>query len=224
MEPCTAQSMLASWRSRGAGEQDQDIKVVYQRNIPPGQLQHSLLERRSSEPASPSKARRKQEARQISYVRRRLQLVEGEGNVHGEELMETGVRVRSRRASGGDERWRGEEPVKCIEALRASKQWIEDRLAASRSEASRPEDLELCSLDQILQEKQELQSALLEHERRHGHPESREEREEMQDVYERYRSIKRLARRSSSSLTPSELLPIPELEAVALTLASPSHR
>jgi len=87
--------------------------------------------------------------------------------------------------------------------------------------------LELCSLEEVLDEKLELQSALLHYERKHGHPESREEKDEMKDIYERYRNVKRLARRSSSAKsreTSSELVPIPEEEAVSLTLASPAHR
>ena len=78
----------------------------------------------------------------------------------------------------------------------------------------------------MLDEKLELQSALLDYEKLHGHPETREEKEEMKEVYERYRSVKRMARRSSSarSREGAELLAIPEGEALPLTLASPSHR
>ena len=37
----------------------------------------------------------------------------------------------------------------------------------------------------------------LDYEREFGHPETREERDATKEVYERYRAIKRLARRSS---------------------------
>ena len=57
---------------------------------------------------------------------------------------------------------------------------------------------DIMSLEQIFDEKLEMQTFLLEFEKVHGHPETKEEKDAMKDLYERYRSVKRLARRSSS--------------------------
>ena len=77
--------------------------------------------------------------------------------------------------------------------------------------------------DQLLQEKVDLQSALLQFEHLFGHPETTEEKSLVKDVYDRYRSVKRYVRRSSSirSKDPLELETIPEDLEMPLTLASP---
>ena len=77
--------------------------------------------------------------------------------------------------------------------------------------------------EQLLQEKVDLQSALLQFEHLFGHPESIEEKALVKDVYDRYRSVKRYVRRSSSirSKDPLELETIPEDLEMPLTLASP---
>jgi len=73
--------------------------------------------------------------------------------------------------------------------------------------------------DQIADEKLDMQSQLLEFEKVHGHPLNKGDKEIMANVYERYRQVKRQCRRLSS-----ELVPIPEEESIALTLASPKRR
>ena len=77
--------------------------------------------------------------------------------------------------------------------------------------------------DQLLHEKVDLQSALLQFEHLFGHPETQEEKALVKDVYDRYRSVKRHIRRSSSirSKDPLELETIPEDLEIPLTLASP---
>ena len=89
--------------------------------------------------------------------------------------------------------------------------------------AGRPYDLEAMNSEQLVQEKLDLQSALLQFEHLFGHPESNEEKALVKDVYDRYRSVKRHVRRSSStkSKDPLELVTIPEDLELPLTLASP---
>ena len=92
-----------------------------------------------------------------------------------------------------------------------------------RAVAGRPYDLDSMTPEQLLQEKVDLQSALLQFEHLFGHPESIEEKALVKDVYDRYRSVKRYVRRSSSirSKDPLELETIPEDLEMPLTLASP---
>ena len=89
--------------------------------------------------------------------------------------------------------------------------------------AGRPYDLDAMNPDQLLHEKVDLQSALLQFEHLFGHPETQEEKSLVKDVYDRYRSVKRHIRRSSSirSKDPLELETIPEDLEIPLTLASP---
>ena len=92
-----------------------------------------------------------------------------------------------------------------------------------RAVAGRPYELDSMTPDQLLQEKVDLQSALLQFEHLFGHPETTEEKSLVKDVYDRYRSVKRYVRRSSSirSKDPLELETIPEDLEMPLTLASP---
>ena len=89
--------------------------------------------------------------------------------------------------------------------------------------AGRPFELESMTPEQLLQEKVDLQSALLQFEDLFGHPETNDEKVLVKDVYDRYRSVKRHIRRSSSirSKDPLELETIPEDLEMPLTLASP---
>ena len=90
-----------------------------------------------------------------------------------------------------------------------------------RAVAGRPYDLDSMTPEQLLQEKVDLQSALLQFEHLFGHPESIEEKALVKDVYDRYRSVKRYVRRSSSirSKDPLELETIPRGEQPEM----PSH-
>ena len=89
--------------------------------------------------------------------------------------------------------------------------------------AGRPFELDAMTPEQLLQEKVDLQSALLQFEDLFGHPETNDEKVLVKDVYDRYRSVKRHIRRSSSirSKDPLELETIPEDLEMPLTLASP---
>ena len=113
-----------------------------------------------------------------------------------------------------------------LESMRNSLIDVEQRLKAQRAVAGRPYDLDSMTPEQLMQEKVDLQSALLQFEHLFGHPESVEEKALVKDVYDRYRSVKRYVRRSSSirSKDPLELETIPEDLEMPLTLASPQHR
>lgn len=113
-----------------------------------------------------------------------------------------------------------------LESMRNSLIDVEQRLKAQRVVAGRPYDLDAMNPDQLLHEKVDLQSALLQFEHLFGHPETQEEKSLVKDVYDRYRSVKRHIRRSSSirSKDPLELETIPEDLEIPLTLASPQHR
>ena len=89
--------------------------------------------------------------------------------------------------------------------------------------AARPYDLEAMTSEQLMQEKTDMKSALQPFEHLFGHPRSNEEKALLKDVYDRYRSVKRHVRRSSStkSKDPLELVTIPEDLELPLTLASP---
>jgi DNA-binding transcriptional MerR regulator len=110
-----------------------------------------------------------------------------------------------------------------LESMRNSLIDVEQRLKAQRVVAGRPYDLDAMNPDQLLHEKVDLQSALLQFEHLFGHPETQEEKALVKDVYDRYRSVKRHIRRSSSirSKDPLELETIPEDLEIPLTLASP---
>jgi hypothetical protein len=110
-----------------------------------------------------------------------------------------------------------------LESMRNSLIDVEQRLKAQRVVAGRPYDLDAMNPDQLLHEKVDLQSALLQFEHLFGHPETQEEKSLVKDVYDRYRSVKRHIRRSSSirSKDPLELETIPEDLEIPLTLASP---
>jgi len=118
------------------------------------------------------------------------------------------------------------DQTKSLEAIRKRLAEITRKMATNRTYKKRPIDFQTMSLDQILEEKLELQSLLKDYEREFGHPETREERDATKEVYERYRAIKRLARRSSQiqSGEITDMPAIPEDMVVEMTLATPDTR
>jgi len=100
------------------------------------------------------------------------------------------------------------------------------RLRDSRAADGRPHDLQLCSHQQLLQEKTQLQKALLYYESLHGRPASREARQLARPLYDRYRQAKRCVARAEARAKESltELAPIIEHVVMDFTLASPQHR
>lgn len=100
-------------------------------------------------------------------------------------------------------------------------------LEENRKKKNRPYDLNNMTIEQIFDEKKEMQLKLLEFEKEHGHPEGKEEKDLTKALYDRYRMVKRIARRSSSALSRealTELETIPENDEIPLTLASPTYR
>jgi len=202
-----------------------------------------LVERRLSEPASPKKAKQKQLTRQLSSVKKKIEQLEqaftqrtGYRPSQADKLNDSELKnMLSEQArlkkelktskEGGEGGGTAVRHNKCLAAMRDSLLKIELRLEQSRVDRQRPASLDRMTLDQILDEKLAMQRLLLEFEAEHGHPQSRQEKEAMKDLYERYRAVKRAARRSASVRGEAGELPaIPEEEAVALTLASPGHR
>lgn len=100
------------------------------------------------------------------------------------------------------------------------------RLKVQRQMAGRPLELENMTQEQLMQEKYDIQHALLDYEHMFGHPSSEEERLVTKIVYDRYRSVKRQFRRSNSLRSKDllELETIPEDLEVPMTMATPQHR
>ena len=114
-----------------------------------------------------------------------------------------------------------------IDDIQESLSQIEKKLKENRNLKARPSDLDLMSIEQIIDEKLDIQTVLLDFERIHGHPETKDEKEAMKDLYDRYRSLKMIVKRSNSARSrqnSSDLVSIPEEESLSLTLASPPHR
>lgn len=114
-----------------------------------------------------------------------------------------------------------------LSSIRNSLLDMEQRLKAQRLMKGRPKALDAMTAEQLVSEKADLQSALQDFEHVFGAPESDEAKALMKDFYDRYRTVKRLVRRSSAGRTKEqlqELETIPEDEALPFTLASPQHR
>ena len=92
-------------------------------------------------------------------------------------------------------------------------------LHSLRSSAGRPYNLEKMTGEEIMEERQDMQSLLSEFEKMYSNNYSKKEKEVMSELYERFRSVKRLCRRQSS-----DLVAIPEEHSLDLTLASTKAR
>ena len=104
---------------------------------------------------------------------------------------------------------------------------LEKTLDKDRQESGRPQELNSMSAEQILEEKQSIQRVLNQFQDvLKRSTASEKERVVLRDLLQRYRSVKRLIRRSSNVLIkdPCELETIPEGSEIQLTLASPQHR
>merc|ERR1719433_899332 len=127
----------------------------------------------------------------------------------------------------GEKSKRRETNNRNIDDIQQSLSGIEKKLEENRNLKARPSDLDLMSIEQIIDEKLDIQTLLLDFERIHGHPETKEEKEAMKELYERYRALKMMVKRSQSARSrqvSSDLVSIPEDESLPLTLASPPHR
>merc|ERR1719433_1354548 len=127
----------------------------------------------------------------------------------------------------GEKSKRRETNNRNIENIQQSLSGIEKKLEENRNLKARPSDLDLMSIEQIIDEKLDIQTLLLDFEKIHGHPETKDEKEAMKELYDRYSSLKMIVKRSNSArsrLISSDLVSIPEEECLCLTLASPQHR
>ena len=92
-------------------------------------------------------------------------------------------------------------------------------LHSLRTSAGRPYNLEKMTGEEIMEERQDMQSLLSEFEKMYSNNYSKKDKEVMCELYERFRSVKRLCRRQSS-----DLVAIPEEHSLDLTLASSRAR
>jgi len=96
---------------------------------------------------------------------------------------------------------------------------ILENLSSMRLRSGRPYELFDMTPEELKDEKFDMESQLLEFEKKHGQPINKTDKEVMSCLYERYRQVKRCCRRSSN-----EMVVIPEEETINLTLASPKRR
>jgi hypothetical protein len=105
---------------------------------------------------------------------------------------------------------------------------LEESLEKDREESGRPFELGSMSPEQVIQEKQSIQRALNQFKDVINNTSSAtdQDRQVLKELLQRYRTVKRLVRRSSNVLIkdPCELETIPEGSEIQLTLASPQHR
>lgn len=94
-------------------------------------------------------------------------------------------------------------------------------LKERRCVVGRPETIEEMSIDQIVEEKLDLQKSLLKYESVFGRPSRKEDRTVMKPLYDRYRTIRNLVAKIPKNKEPTDLQPI--LEHVAMNFSSPSH-
>jgi len=196
---------------------------------------YHLPEKRSSK-SSPRKSRSKQVSKKLSVLKMKIEHCEEEferkmgyrpshaDKMKDEELSNLMSEQTKLKQELKEIKETGDDSPrkKSLEAKRTVEQerdLIVLNLSNMRLRSGRPFELTEMNSDQIREEKLDMQSQLLDFEKEHGHPLNRADKEIMSNLYERYRLVKRQCRRSSS-----ELVPIPEEESIALTLASPKHR
>ncbi|XP_059097108.1 protein FAM13A-like [Tigriopus californicus] len=115
---------------------------------------------------------------------------------------------------------------KDLEAMRSTLDEIEECLNYQRTNKGRCVTLDEMTVEQLHDEKVDLHNAIRQFESAYGAPMDEDEKLVVKSLYDRYRTVKRLVRRSRASRAKdtTELETIPEGEALALTLASPPHR
>jgi len=94
-------------------------------------------------------------------------------------------------------------------------------LSEKRRMQGRPDELQVMSSLELMEEKNAMQKQLLSLERKFGRPSSKQEKEIVRDLYDRYRSVKRLTSKALSSRDGVvDLVPI--IENVPLELEDPA--
>jgi len=112
-----------------------------------------------------------------------------------------------------------------LDRLKVAVQKIEEKLSKERLQNGRPKALEEMTHEQVIQENSSLQSALTQYEIVLNHETTEEEKSVLKDLLARYRTVKKLMRRSSNVFNKDlELETIPEGSEIQLTLASPQRR
>jgi len=193
---------------------------------------YNLSERRSSSKSSPKRSRSKQISKKLSILKMKIEACEGDFQIrmgyrpsHADKMKDeelsnlineqTKLKQELKNIKESSE----DTPRKGHKSVEQERDQIIESLHNIRLRCGRPFELNEMTLDQVLDEKLDMQSQLVEFEKAFGHPVNKGAKEIMTDLYERYRQVKRQCRRSSS-----ELVPIPEEESIALTLASPKRR
>lgn len=82
---------------------------------------------------------------------------------------------------------------------------ISNVMTSLRQKASRPDDVTLMTINEIKDEKNDLQRLLLEFESAEGRPKTKVEREIVRVVYDRYRTVKRLLAHAVSPTIPNHI-------------------
>jgi len=82
---------------------------------------------------------------------------------------------------------------------------ISNSMTSLRQKSNRPEDLTLMTIDEIKDEKNDLQRLLLEFESTEGRPKTKVEREVVRAIYDRYRTVKRLLAHTLSPTIPNHI-------------------
>lgn len=112
-----------------------------------------------------------------------------------------------------------------LDRLKVAVQKIEEKLSKERLQNGRPKALEEMTHEQVIQENSSLQSALTQYEIVLNHETTDDEKSVLKDLLARYRTVKKLMRRSSNVFNKDlELETIPEGSEIQLTLASPQRR
>merc|ERR1719225_1678781 len=112
-----------------------------------------------------------------------------------------------------------------LDRLKIAVQKIEEKLAKERLQNGRPKALEEMTHEQVIQENSSLQNALTQYEIVLNHETTDDEKSVLKDLLARYRTVKKLMRRSSNVFNKDlELETIPEGSEIQLTLASPQRR
>lgn len=104
-------------------------------------------------------------------------------------------------------------------SLETERDKIIRNLADLRLSVGRPYDICDMTVDQIADERRDMQAELNEFEKKYNVPLTKRDKETMSGLYERYRCVKRMCRRQSC-----DLVPIPEHTSIDLTLATPRDR
>jgi len=196
---------------------------------------YRLTEKRSSK-SSPKRSRSKQVSKKLSVLKMKIEECEEEfkmrmgyrpshsDKMKDEELSnlineQTKLKQELKTIKDVGDNSQRKKSLEAKRSVEQERDLIVLNLANMRLRSGRPYELTEMTPEQIADEKLDMQSQLLEFEKVHGHPLNKGDKETMNNLYERYRQVKRQCRRSSS-----DLVPIPEEESIALTLASPKHR